>query len=300
VGKDLVVLGGTSVPRGTDFFVLRDAPCDAVAWSALLGGIAAETHGALAFASREEPGSQRAFDGLVARATADASVVCVATSTGKGTTPRAAAGRAAIAARVLPALDRHFAWMPQGAEDRSPWLLTTVVAHAISATVTPEMLDTYARTIALSLGRGDATSTGQNLVAAGNLIFYARKKSTPSDVDAVLARHAALVGLRLVSDGRLWPPDERTLAACFAHALAPLEARHARAAVQVVVGRLRHHGLTPAIAAALVGAIRRVPGAWTLAASGPDTDLAATIATRRAELAARGLDVTPLDQVVRA
>lgn len=166
-----------------------------------------------------------------------AGVALVASSADGGLSVRGKALRVAIAARVLPALDRHFAAMPEGSEDTAAWLVTRIVAATIARGISVDFASALARTIEASLGRGDETSTDQNLTAFGSLAHYQPK----------LVASPALVAARILGDLRLWPADPSALPAL----VAPAHALHRRALVQLVARQRRHHVSSPTIAAAL-------------------------------------------------
>lgn len=268
----LVLLGTQKIPVQTDVLVLFDGPAPDVSARARALHPELVARGGHASVSAEGPQARPAIATLVARARSEPRVVCVAATGGKGAEPAAAARRRAVIERVLPALVRHFDAIEGADDDVASWLLTTVVAHTISTRTDAVTLDAFAGAITASLGRGDATSTRQNLDAAANLAFYARK-TAPSEADAVMARHPVLGGLVLLGDARKWPADDPTLASVLREATAPLGARHARAAVQVGARAISDHGTSPARVRAILDAVLAVPGAGAIAPVTRELDL---------------------------
>lgn len=280
-GATLVVLGGRRVPVQTDALVLLDAPAADTATFARTLHLDLVGHGGFARATWEDLDSAARFQALVARARAEPRVVCVAAAGGEGAEPAGAARRRLVMERVLPALVRHFDAVEARDDDGASWLLTAIVAATIATKTDAATLDAFATAITASLGHGDATSTRQNVQAAQNLEHYARRTSR-DEAERVMARHPVLVGLSLLGDARRWPKDDGALAPALREALAPVGARHARAAVQIGTRAIDDHGTSPARVLAILEAVLAVPGARSLVPGSRALDL------RRAALA-RGL-----------
>jgi hypothetical protein len=253
--QPFVALGIQKVRSPTHIYVLLEHP-GAAARVAQAIDFAGNAGGGLVETELRGKGLQAKVDALVERARSDERVACVACSDGKGGDAVGELRRRIVRLGVLPALERHFESATRAEDDPGAWLLTTIIAHTIEMKTNVEMLDAFLRTIELSLGRGDTTSTSQNLTATSNLLFYARKNASSSDVDAVLAKYPALDALRRLDDPRLWPKD----APHFDRDLACLAEQHARAAAQLGVQALGHHDTTKAQAESVVRAVLAVPG----------------------------------------
>lgn len=244
----LVVLGAKRLPAQSDGFVLLESP-DAEWIASTLGSAQGGTIG---HASWEGDARSR-FAALCKAAEKNPNVVCVASSDGSGMSPSGAAGRRLLVQRVLPALARHFESVGTDDSDPSPWLLTHVLGALIQFEPSAEALEAALTAIDASLGRGDATSTRQNLGAAANLLYYARR----ANPTVVVEPRPLLEALLRLSDARRWPADPTTLSA----GLEAASPRYAMAIVQITTRVANDHGRTPEALCAILAAAAAAPGA---------------------------------------
>ncbi len=212
-------------------------------------------------------------------------LVCIATSDGTGLEPPRKAGKDLLVERVLPTLTTHFDAMAIAETDTSPWMLTHVIAALISTRPSAAALDAALGAIEASLGRGDATSTRQNLQAATNFLYYA-EKNDPAMADAARAKRPVLEGLRVLADSRLWPHEH--LAEGLRAGLRTATERHGRAAVQIGTRVVSDHGSSPERITAVLDAASSVSGFARWMGDDLDHDLVGVARRRIADLRHRG------------
>lgn len=298
----IVVIGAKDVAAQSDGFVLFEAPPADWAASSEQLGVDLPAGGAFARVSWEGH-ARRGLAALRVAAGKVPGVVCVAATDGRGLEPSGAAGRELIVERVLPALVRHFDSMTLDEHDESPWLLTHVLGALITRKPTTIELDAALAAIEASLGRGDATSTRQNLGAAGNFFHHAKTKDAAA-ANAVWKTRPLLVASFRLRDARLWPSAR--LAETLREGFERATPRHARAVLQIATRAVRDHARTPEVLRAILEAAASVAGVDALLAR-PDplleVDLRRAIEDGVAELRHRGRsdsEVAPVIASLRA